>query len=301
MLPLDVVYASDRGGFGGLLISMVSLTRALQRPSSCILNVIAPAAERNESRKLIACYRANIQSSSMKPATVRVHALKSIPFQPHIKPVGTRRDMLSASTFVRMYLHHYAIGGERVLYLDVDTLIRADVSHFFAVARKPFAATSCPACTPASEHREMSLRGWKSLHGAHIFSNAVMLINLSWWAASGIVDAWEHALEGPAAGMDMLALNLAVWEQGLTSELELLDPRWDMGCAATGELPVRAAESAFLLHYTCGHKPYWAGRPVRSKVQDYLLRQCGPQHQCSATWIPDVDLLAADPKSTSRH
>lgn len=144
------------------------------------------------------------------------------------------------STFVRLLLPELLDGIRKVLYLDVDIVVRRDLAPLFDVGlvRSPVAAAldyplqllseqKEPVYGPDTEWRtDEYIRDHVGLEDVERYFNAgVLLIDLARFSASG---APQRALDflvrkgGSSIFNDQDALNFA-----LEDDFEVLDPRWN--------------------------------------------------------------------------
>ena len=143
-------------------------------------------------------------------------------------------------TFARLYLHELLNDVARVIYLDVDMIVRRDLADLFNVDLhgKPIAAViDYPMVllaeqrgvlgTPNIQYRadEYICKTLGMKNAKNYFNSGLLVIDLAQYAASGALERIERFLmqkEPPRVFNDQDALNVALEEN-----VEFLDPRWN--------------------------------------------------------------------------
>lgn len=280
---VHVVYASDDKNLPGVLASMTSLSRFLRDPGRCSVHVIVPAASLPRAERLAECFRAAARGLGATPA-VRLHALRPLPFDVTSlskEDWHARTDLLNNEMkYQKLYLHEYLPTVPRALWLDTDTIVRADVGPLYRM-RMAHALAAAPEGTGVvlglrvlAQVREPALLPrLAGLDDEAQFNAGVLLFDLTRYKAEiGRVEALVNNTAGFM--VDQTVLNLAF----PSGSRDLLDWRWNLVAMAS---PFRIAKwcvhHARILHWTGGYgnlfKPWH--EYATSHPQDYLYR---PHH-----------------------
>lgn len=259
---VHVVYASNRGHFQGLLASMLSLSRRLAAPRSCHIHVLVERGLMDQARRVAGCFQRELAELPAIPE-VTLHELRPVPFNVssffyvNFFPGHDARHCLHPETFARFYLDEYLPRVPRVLWLDTDTIVRADVRPLYQMRlRHVLAAVPLPASMDAylanfymHKHLPKSFDRTR-LESTHRFNAGILLLDLDRWReekVSGTLERWVrmyHGLDG-----DQLALNLEFHDR-----YAHLDWRWNTD--GLGHYPWRIPEAC-----ADGGKIYhWSGR-----------------------------------------
>jgi len=281
-----VVYASDADGFAALLHSMLSLARHLQDPRSCVVHLIVPGEDLPRARKLLACFRRELASLSALPEVV-LHELRPSRFNVSTLWRQKRRsDTSVAANLARNYLPDYLPDVPRVLWLDTDTIVQADVAPLFrtplrhtvgAVFETQWGIYALYDKAPPAVQRifEHDLADWSW------FNPGVLIIDLERWKAENRTDEVESEVKRLKGWLiDTLALNLAFLDK-----FHLLEPDWNVQGLMTGtnwseyELALRMAK---ILHWHNGWKPWQEDKPEEFRVNDHLFKAYDCRQPCDA-------------------
>lgn len=123
---VHIVYASDRGGLPGLLMSMASLARHVSAPENTTIHVIVKKELMADAEELVGCFREEVGS---KAPLVHLLELRQLPFN-----VANKTELVTSAvpeTWVRLLLHEDLPGVPRVLWLDTDVLVQADIAPLY--------------------------------------------------------------------------------------------------------------------------------------------------------------------------
>lgn len=191
--PVHVVYSttSDQGNFYGLMASMLSVCRHLkeQPPADVTLHIICPEAEFPKARTTVACFEQTLRSAGLSAPVVELHALR----RPHFNTSVSGDPKLAglSTVFAKFYLPEYFPKLRRVLWLDPDTIIRADISALFRLyLTTAMAAVVAGPQLPDHPQYHWLNKNWPNPR-MNMFNSGVMVIDLDRWKADNIT----HALE----------------------------------------------------------------------------------------------------------
>lgn len=287
-----VVYAADTAMFPGLFSSMLSLSRHLADPAGCTIHLLVAAEHVHSAQGLVHCFRAALRHSTgavMGAPLVQVHRLRPLPFNlTDLTHVGRfRSDFLKPQPFVRLFLHEYLPMLDRVIWLDADTVVQADISILYRMRMQHVLAAALETspgrprhalCWMLAECRlEFSrLLGPLALEtaawDAPEFSSGVMVVDLKRWRSSALTHIIVQGLEATSGCKgDQAALNLAV-----AGQFDQLPWHWNLqleGSARPG-FPSLCTADASILHFCGEPKPWAAWVPHQDLYNVYSSTQC---------------------------
>mmetsp|Transcript_28423 Transcript_28423/g.57457 ORF Transcript_28423/g.57457 Transcript_28423/m.57457 type:complete len:346 (-) Transcript_28423:4-1041(-) len=284
-LPIHVVYSGDASFFPGLLHSMLSLARHLERPASCTIHVVVAREELPRAEAVVGCFRRELAHLPSIPA-VELHELRPPPFD-----VGALRSaglpaalsrMANPYTFVRFYVHEYLPAARRALWLDMDTIVKADVAPLFRMAmRHPVAAaySTVPLWSAFWWRLHVPSAGEHFVAGSATFNAGVLVLDLQQWRSGDISRAlagWLNVTGGTYSDQAAFVLEF----QG---RFDVLDWRWNF-YQFHMLMPRNCVGEARIVHYP-GHEKPW-----NSKARPFkLFFEYSPRSKCSAlNWTRPV-------------
>mmetsp|Transcript_62507 Transcript_62507/g.201603 ORF Transcript_62507/g.201603 Transcript_62507/m.201603 type:complete len:357 (+) Transcript_62507:102-1172(+) len=274
---VHVAYAGEAAFFPGLLHSMLSVARHLEAPEECTMHLVLAKADVAHAENLVGCFRKELASSPSIP-TVSLHELRAAPFNASSfakANLDLNRRMANPFTFVRFYLHEYLPAAPRAIWLDMDTIVKADIAPLYRVhMRHPLAA--------ARSTVPLWSMFWWRFHVWHArgfftadsptFNAGVLVLDLERWRSEGIersLENWLKVTRGTLSDQAALILEF----QG---RFDLLDWRWNM-YQFNPLMSKNCADEAHVLHYAGEEKPWNSKRRPYRQFFKY-----GPRHQCDA-------------------
>mmetsp|Transcript_127649 Transcript_127649/g.272180 ORF Transcript_127649/g.272180 Transcript_127649/m.272180 type:complete len:376 (+) Transcript_127649:69-1196(+) len=289
LADVHVVYAADAGSFGGLLPSMVSLTRHIGTPGRCVIHVIVPRSDMIQARGLLDCFRH--ESAESTPSVV-LHEFRPLPFD--TTTFWTLGGTTHPLTYSRYFLDEYMPGVPRAIWLDTDTIVKADLGPLYRMPMKHMIAATLDTRSSLFEPFRF-LWGSEYLDRSHgisetgliqdwtqrMFTCGVMVFDLEQWNASDVkrdLIALTQTFKGFHG--DQLPLNIRF--QG---QVDRLSPRWNILLSwwAFRRYPQRCCEEAWILHLTS--VKYWHDMQF---IRDFallwrpLVDQYLPKQQCAS-------------------
>lgn len=175
---------------------------------------------------------------------------------------------ISSGAYLRLLLHHLLSGVEKVLYLDVDILVRESLSPVWHMdlGRNLLAAVKGPVNLQEKWEWNSSRSYWKLLEGARggYINSGVLLMNLEEIRRRQLDEQWERLAEEKLYYQDQDILNITC--QG---SIAYLSPKYnrlayleekDFGQFVTEGIYTReeeqeALQSPAIIHYA-GDKPW---------------------------------------------
>lgn len=285
---VHVAYAADTQVFSGLLVSMLSLAEHLLQPESCIIHLIVAESDMAPARRLVACFHSELvrRFATASLPTVRLHALRPLPL--NVSALGKlqkfRPAFLKPHPFVRIFLHEYLPGVRRVIWLDVDTVVTADVSPLYRMHMEHPLAAALEGTLTLPRHALCwmlakcdldlpTMGGYISLDSDAWnypeFNSGVLVFDLSTWSSesSDAVARWIAATSG--CNGDQTALNLE-----FVGRVDLIPWQWNLQLKGP-PTPEVCLQAASILHFNDEPKPWEAGAQHRD-----VFARFAPHSQC---------------------
>mmetsp|Transcript_100907 Transcript_100907/g.261164 ORF Transcript_100907/g.261164 Transcript_100907/m.261164 type:complete len:388 (-) Transcript_100907:7-1170(-) len=279
---LHVAYASDSNGFVGMMNSMLSVSRNLHRPGNAVIHLIVPDVDLGDASELVTCFRRELADLPALPQIV-LHAAKELGF--NVSKLDSdwilqNRLRESPSMWVRLYLDRYLPGIKRVIWLDIDTIVVADLTPLYRMHMQHAVAA---AWEPPLFYKECFTKKNLPVHGdaSWAFNSGVLLFDLERFASQGVVHEMEHWVKttGGCWG-DQLALNL-----GFQGKVDPLPWSWHVkgiGGKAMMMLQLPCLSHGKIFHWTGGDGSTKPWLPSRHRELDPLVVPYTPRAQCPA-------------------
>lgn len=215
----------------------------------------------------------------------------------HEPPAATLRELAAASgssyppiAFARLLLPELLPSVERVVYLDVDLVVRRDLTELHDLDLE--GALCAAACDADGNGQIGSVTRFDAASmgappSAPYVNTGVMVIDLDAWRLHGLTaraTALLAAFPGSFGLADQDVLNVV-----LAGHIGVLDPRWNVYTALYGspcqlddELHRAAVADPWILHFTQRPKPWQRGcvHPMRHVFLEAL------DHTAWAGWRP---------------
>ncbi|CAK0814456.1 unnamed protein product [Prorocentrum cordatum] len=147
---VHVAYATTPDGFPGLLHSLNSLARNVPSEESLSVHVVVPQEHVGRANAVLGCFSEEVKDLPPRDLRVQVYPMKKLGFDTSPMLNTTRGWMRSwgnlrlsrPTVFARFYLHEMLPREvERVLWLDVDTIVKGDVGPLYRMRMtRPVAA-----------------------------------------------------------------------------------------------------------------------------------------------------------------
>lgn len=262
---VHVVYASDGGHFRGLLASMLSLARQLSSPESCTIHLLVGAAGMRKAREVASCFRAGLRALPAVP-TVTFHELRPLGLNTSGLRASNpfREDLVLPETLARVHLHRYLRKIPRVIWMDTDTIVKADVAPLYrirmrhAIAAVPLGGVNRGLRSQVNVRHRLT-RDMIDWRDAPAFNAGVAVYDLTRWRPGSLTRQLEHwvALQTVPRlfkeGLEQGPMNLV-----FRGAFDQLDWRWNvMGLGWWAfPLPPPCVEEARVLHWTGAAKPW---------------------------------------------
>lgn len=195
-----------------------------------------------------------------------------------LKKVFGQNDRLTTATLVKLILPELlGTRHERILYLDCDLTIHADLSPLFALelGDMPLAANQRGAVFSNDQLKRSAETHFEELgmtRPFRYFNSGVMLIDVANWTRENV---GRRTLDFIAANKDLCELPD---EDGLNAVLNgrfaNLSPIWNMNPRRGPFMPLHARHQSAIVHYSGPDKPwkrFGAGKPLFPDMQAYRL------------------------------
>lgn len=295
---VHVAYTADASAFPSLLSSLISLSRSQARPEDCHVHLVVPPEDAARAAELGECLRRELGPARAAP-TLEVHAFQreAMPFDP-AKVTGHPHLTGSKAVFFRLYLHEVLPDKERVLYLDTDTIVKADLGPLYRMPMRHTIACSleratlekfllAPGTNASRLQKHMPDKTLPQLQ------TGVLLFDLREWRNSMVtrsMEEWPDRL-----GTYSLQLMFSL-EYNFLKEYDTFEQSWNIYGAglqndferwisATPKWTPEQLAGAKILHYSGGKKPWqYVGRSRDPNIAMYqdLYAPYAPRQQCEA-------------------
>lgn len=186
-------------------------------------------------------------------------------------PGATRASHLPDSTYFRLQMGDALDAGvDRVLYLDVDVLVRKDLSSLWSLDLGGAPIGAVRSVHFPSIGSTGAVRYWPALSvdpRASYFNAGVLLVDLPRWRSDGIAERAREHLRSPhlGRGADQEALNVTVsghWKQLAPTwnyQTPMIDERHG-ACLLFDETELRDARTdPAIVHFQTRPKPWHRG------------------------------------------
>lgn len=288
-----MVFAADEAHFHGVAAAILSIRAHSASPASLRFNLVTQPAHTEAAAAALKCYGAAATVIALPEAwlagRIRVEASANI-----------TGNLASPCNFARFFLPKLLPGVRRVLYLDADVVVQADVASLFelsmpagalaaAVQRsephfryKRYAARAGETFAKRYRARQVRLDGTKPT-----FNAGVMLADLDAWRAATLTEDAVWWLEQHAASPDGL------WHLGSQPPMHLilygrwapLPPRWNLpNLGRIANLRTQELDAANLLHWTGKRKPWLPDALYPERWRRYVPQACVAPANRSAPW-----------------
>mmetsp|Transcript_68303 Transcript_68303/g.188993 ORF Transcript_68303/g.188993 Transcript_68303/m.188993 type:complete len:333 (-) Transcript_68303:76-1074(-) len=279
---VHVAFSTDASNFAGLLTAMISLTHHLASPGSCSIHVVVPPDELLKAEALVRCFRHETGTLPGTPAII-LHELRPLPF-----PLAYYQVPL-AIYWTRVFLHEYLPTAPRVIWLDHDTVIRADLSELYKM-RMEHALAGAPEFVQPHLVRMMTFRDHirECPHVTHYmggtlmdsatFNTGILVFDLNKWRSGAFarsVADWAVIADG--CFLDQLALNLA-----FRGSWDSLDWRWNARFNGTVATPAHCVQEVRIFHWNTYPNPkYWMSCSTSGHTGDeHLWKPYTARQEC---------------------
>lgn len=167
---MDVCYATNSKYFDLMLVSILSLEKY---NTGCNIHILHSSLSLNEILKLN-----SVSKSNIKFYYVSENNLRSI-----IQNMNDQNSHFTVENFFRLLIPKY-VDLDKILYLDVDTMIRSDISELFEISlsNKPLAAVNWYEVSKAK------LRSLGMYLRPIYFNSGIMLMNLTYFREKFLIN-----------------------------------------------------------------------------------------------------------------
>eukprot|EP00928_Gymnodinium_smaydae_P050347 TRINITY_DN33906_c0_g1_i1.p1 TRINITY_DN33906_c0_g1~~TRINITY_DN33906_c0_g1_i1.p1 ORF type:complete len:381 (+),score=25.78 TRINITY_DN33906_c0_g1_i1:86-1144(+) len=291
----QVVFSTDRNGFDGLLVSMISLTLNLVRPGRCHIHIIVSKDDMVAARNLVRLFSEEVSTMTSIP-NVTLHNMKHSVSR---KILGNaylgwrRKDVLTPHLASMFYLHLYFPTLPRIIWLDADAIVQGDIGELFNSRLKhAFAAAIWQSWEngrvkyvtygdlrqtflnemPSSYHRFLP----NFTASRFAFNAGVAVFDLKKWRQSSFTQLLQD-LTLKFDGFQYVQFPLqVVFHNGF----DVLDWRWNvqqlgMNCG----IPLQCIREARILHFSGPNKPwnYHLAKPESARCWNHLVQGYAPR------------------------
>lgn len=284
---IDLVLATDRMHFVGILPAVHSILSNTARPGDLSLHITVGAGESSELVDSIRRWFPNPDWS------YRVREFRPSPFLEEYIRAG--KDLTYAAysssvmNFARFYLSEIYPDLEKYIYLDADVIVQGDIAELFHLATLKRHAL---AAVPFSRFGAWEGYDMDSVHLRHIdpeqpvFNNGIYVSDLKKWRDQEILPALEGWMKLHRRSLeDFVFGTQSIMNLAFHRNLEVLPPEWNVNPLGDDEttIPERALKEGKILHWAGRRKPWDPDGFYKEYWEPYALeplaagRRAGPR------------------------
>ena len=182
---LDVCFSLNRGILHGLLAAMNSLRLNTARLDELRVNIAAPPEEVAEFEEKIAAFFAG-STLNWRVGAFHEPAYLGTYLEAKFSPMTPKRRLSRQMQYGRMYFREIFPDVERMLYLDADVVVLADIAELFdtvALSADNYLAAT-PNFFPAIFHFGNPIKALPELRRfRQTFNSGVLFTDLRYWTA----------------------------------------------------------------------------------------------------------------------
>mmetsp|Transcript_27865 Transcript_27865/g.65759 ORF Transcript_27865/g.65759 Transcript_27865/m.65759 type:complete len:395 (+) Transcript_27865:124-1308(+) len=247
---VHVAYSSNARQFPGILLSMISLVRHMEKPETAVIHLIVSKEDWREAMKMVGCFNRSVSEVRALPRVV-FHRLRPVGFNLSAVVQSWRPELLEQPhTFVRFYMQLYLRDAPRVLWLDSDTIIKADVAPLYRMKLKNPLAAALESGQESKGRLFVAAKWLNESVNSLEWNTGVLVYDLARWRSENISQQCNKwAVKVNAVAGDQIAMNLALFGRIDTIE----DWRWNLRGWNFVRPPPVCLKTAKILH--------WSGRP----------------------------------------
>jgi len=251
-----IAYVADPSQFDALLTSLVSIARHIVSGVHVHVHVLVPKGSGSVAEAMVHCFYLQV-------GHLRHHVdVEVMLADPTTNPAALASRVVEKSTllFAKFSLPDYFPWLDRILWLDVDTVVKADISTLYRMRLSP----GIGLAAVRDRHRQIDARFKEALGGAPvgspIFHTGVLLCDLAEWRHQGAsMLLQQFAMQNP--WLDEQAVFNAVFQ----SFMSFLPWWWNLqGLCMDRKWPQCCLDQARILHFAGDEKP-WARAPDRTR------------------------------------
>jgi len=246
---VHVVYSADLAELPGVLLSMTSLSRNLHTPEDVQIHLIVSKADLAAAKRTVRCFSRSTSQTRVLPS-VTIHELMPahLNMDRMRKWQNFRRELIMENTFARFYLHKYLPQAPRALWLDADTIVRADVAELYRMSMNKTAVLAMlPEAGQWKGGRLDKAMQKGNYPNATEYNSGVVVFDLEKWRSDNYTEESEYWTRYfSALGGDQVGLNVAL----VGKIQEIPDWRWNARGFQAGRPPWRCMEGAKIVHWS---------------------------------------------------
>jgi len=261
---IHVAYATTPDGFPGLLHSLNSLARNVPSEESLSVHVVVPQDHVDRAKAILGCFSDEVAGLPPRDLHVQVYPMRRLGFDTGPMLNTTRGWMRSwgnlrlsrPTVFARFYLHEMLPREvERVLWLDVDTIVKGDLGPLYRMrmtrpvaARMPGANRTVGAAFP----RWSCVQHLDPAASFPYFNTGVMVMNMSWFRTEDFTRPLEKAAYRCTTN-DQPSMNIVFMDRGVDFFNRTFNV---MSMGNPGRRKRRWPDDAVILHWQGPVKPW---------------------------------------------
>lgn len=247
---MDIVFAFDENYSDPACVAILSMLKTVSEPKALTLHLLSPEITK------VAWHNLRTIASKNGAKLILYGTLPDL--QMNHLPVNGR---MSAAVY-RLLTIPAVVDCERVVYLDADVLVRADIRGLYEtdLLDYPLGAVSYPEMGNVEQRIEKL-----KMRSDSYFNSGVMLMDLTQWRKQGLAEeavAFGSTHPSLLETWDQCALNAVIDGRYLE-----LNEKWNY--ALSYSRSHRLANSANIVHFTGRDKP-WHLTGSASYAEEYL-------------------------------
>lgn len=257
---IDLVLATDRTHFVGILAAVHSILSNTARSRDLSFHIMVGAGESGE---LVGSIRRWFPNPEW---TYEVREFRPSPFLEEYIRAG--KDLTYAAftssvmNFARFYLNEIYPDLEKYVYLDADIIVQGDIAELFRLATLERHAL---AAVPVSRFGAWDGFAGDSVHLRHldpeqpVFNNGIYVSDSRKWRDQDILPTLEGWMRRHRESLeDFVFGTQSIMNLAFHGNFELLPPEWNVRPLGDDEanIPERALKEGKILHWAGRRKPW---------------------------------------------
>lgn len=249
------------------LIPLAAMLRSLQLNSPLVdVAVLAVGLSANDELRIKEMWRS---APSLRIVRIDPQLLENAP---------VRSRHLTRTAYARLFLAEMLPDCDRVIWLDADTIVLADLSPLWQADMRSALIAAVPDDFISEE--ELAATGTKL--GTY-FNSGVMVVNLALWRLNKLGDAARALMHEP----HLICEDQSVLNRLSRGRVNLLDRRWNFHASRFHEYDVMLRPHCPCIVHFCGQVKPWHERvPFQGLFLDFLPADLRPAVDAAMPTLP---------------
>lgn len=229
-----VATAADRR----VLVPLVAMLRSLQRHSPGVDVVVLSVGLLKDDELLL---KATTQGSDIGLRIIRIDPAQ-------FKGLQVRSSHLTRTAYAPLFLPEILPDHERVIWLDVDTIVLADLLPLWRVDLR----SALVAAIPDDFISQDELEATETTLGTY-FNSGIMVMNLTRWRRDKLASLAKDLMHDP----HLICEDQSVLNRVCRGRVLLLDRRWNFHASRLHEYPAMLRPRPPAIVHYCGQRKPW--------------------------------------------